>query len=196
MSNVVYYDVKKAPFKIYGLDKDALQNGEFRRIPASVAEATSANVVMLSKNTAGGRIRFKTDSDVMYIKAKTEIEDSSIHSSLMAQTGFDVYVDTLDRGPVYFDSTKVQLSKCTDYNIEVAIPKGMKEITVNMPLYGNVISVEIGLAEGAFVGEHRDYKFEKPIVFYGSSITQGGCVSRPGKVYSAIISRKFDHNFT
>lgn len=196
MSNIVYYDVKKAPFKIYGLDKEALSRGEYRRIPADVAEATSANVVVLSKNTAGGRIRFSTDSDVMYIRAKTAIDDSSIHSALMARAGFDVYVDTCDRGPIYFDSTKVPLSQCTDYNIEVAIPKGMKEITINMPLYGDVVSVEIGLCEGAFIGEHRDYKFEKPIVFYGSSITQGGCVSRPGKLYSAIISRKLDHNFT
>jgi len=30
---------------------------------------------------------------------------------------------------------------------------------------------------------------QKPIVFYGTSITQGGCASRPGMVYTSIISR-------
>lgn len=195
MSNVVYYDVKKSPFKIYGLDNEALKIGEFRRIPASVAEATSANVVTLSKNTAGGRIRFKTDSDVMYIKAKLISQDESIHCSALSQCGFDVYADT-PHGPVFCDTTKVAMSQMFDYECQVYVPRGEKEITVNMPLYGSVIEVEIGLDEGATVSEHRLYKYEKPIVFYGSSITQGGCVSRPGKLYSAIISRKLDHNFT
>ena len=193
--SVIYYDVKKAPFKIYGLDKEALLNGEYRRIPASVAEATSANVVTLSRNTAGGRIRFKTDSDVMYIKAKMLPQDEPIHSSAMAQFGFDIYVD-MPYGPVFCDTTKMPISKAFDYECEVYIPKGEKEITVNMPLYGSVIDVEIGLGERATVSEHSPYKYEKPIVIYGSSITQGGCVSRPGKLYSAIISRKLDHNFT
>ena len=194
MSNVVYYDVKKAPFKIYGLDKEALSRGEYRRIPADVAAATSANVVTLSKNTAGGRIRFKTDSDIMYIKAKMIPQDESIHCAPMTQYGFDVYVD-MPYGSVYCDCTKVAVSKMFEYECQVYVPKGEKEITVNMPLYGSVIDVEIGLCEGATVGEHRDYTYEKPIVIYGSSITQGGCVSRPGKVYSSIISRKFDLNF-
>ena len=111
--SIIYYDVKKSPFKIYGLDKEALLNGEFRRIPADVAQATSANVVTLSKNTAGGRIRFKTDSDVMYIKAKLIAQDESIHCSALSQCGFDVYADT-PHGPVFYDTTKVAMSQMFD----------------------------------------------------------------------------------
>jgi hypothetical protein len=33
---------------------------------------------------------------------------------------------------------------------------------------------------------------QKPIVFYGTSITQGGCASRPGMVHTAIIGRKLE----
>jgi hypothetical protein len=32
----------------------------------------------------------------------------------------------------------------------------------------------------------------KPIVFYGTSITQGGCASRPGMVHTAILGRRLD----
>ncbi|MFO0801660.1 MAG: SGNH/GDSL hydrolase family protein [Gemmataceae bacterium] len=32
----------------------------------------------------------------------------------------------------------------------------------------------------------------KPVVFYGTSITQGGCASRPGMVHTAILGRRFD----
>ena len=33
---------------------------------------------------------------------------------------------------------------------------------------------------------------QKPIVFYGTSITQGGCASRPGMAHTNIISRELD----
>ena len=49
--------------------------------------------------------------------------------------------------------------------------------------------------EGAKLESPTPYKYEKPIVFYGSSITQGGCASRPGTVYSAILSRKYDFDY-
>lgn len=192
MSNIVYYDVRKVPFKIYGLDETS--KDEFRRVPASVAEATSQNLIWLSRNTAGGRVRFKTDSPKLFIKAKTVTVDESIHCSAMSQAGFDVYAD-MPYGSILCDCTKVVLSKMNEYECEVYVPAGEKEITVNMPLYGGVEELKIGICEGASISEHTPYKYEKPVVIYGSSITQGGCVSRPGKVYSAIISRKYDINF-
>ena len=33
---------------------------------------------------------------------------------------------------------------------------------------------------------------QKPLVFYGTSITHGGCASRPGMAYPAILGRRFD----
>ena len=39
----------------------------------------------------------------------------------------------------------------------------------------------------------EDMKKPRPIVFYGTSITQGGCASRPGLAHTNIISRKLDH---
>ncbi len=192
MSNILFYDVRKAPFRIYGLDETSTD--EYRRIPRSVAESTSKNVTALSKNTAGGRIRFKTNSDKLFIRAKTEFNDESVHLAEMVQGGFDVYIKR-DNGYEYCFCTKVVASRLHEYETEVFVLPGEKELTINMPLYGNVLSLEIGLCEGATLEAHSDYKYEKPIVFYGSSITQGGCVSRNGKVYSAIISRKYDTNF-
>ncbi len=36
------------------------------------------------------------------------------------------------------------------------------------------------------------YRNEKPVVYYGSSITQGGCACRPGNAYQAMIGRKYN----
>ena len=68
----------------------------------------------------------------------------------------------------------------------------MRELTLNMPLYSGVKKVYIGLAETAKTEKCAPYTYDKPVVYYGSSITQGGCASRPGNSYQAMISRRFD----
>ncbi|HIA19738.1 MAG TPA: hypothetical protein EYN70_10050, partial [Planctomycetaceae bacterium] len=61
----------------------------------------------------------------------------------------------------------------------------------SLPLYNGVKAVEIGIAP-----DHSLYQLprpedkRKPIIFYGTSITQGGCASRTGMVHTAILSRR------
>jgi hypothetical protein len=64
-----------------------------------------------------------------------------------------------------------------------------REITINFPLYSSVSALYIGLEENAVVEPSAGYKNKKPMVFYGSSITQGACASRPGNSYANIVSR-------
>ena len=73
--------------------------------------------------------------------------------------------------------------------------KGRREITINFPLYSNVCELFIGLQDTANVSETEAYKNDKQIVYYGSSITQGGCASRPGMSYQAIVSRTFNYDY-
>ena len=68
----------------------------------------------------------------------------------------------------------------------------MHEIEIYLPLYGGVVSFEIGLREGAALLPARPYTYKKPIVFYGSSITQGACASRGGNDAASHVSRMLD----
>ena len=52
-------------------------------------------------------------------------------------------------------------------------------------------NIEIGIDSSSFI-KKSEKNFKKPIIFYGTSITQGGCASRPGMVHTNIISRKLD----
>ena len=73
--------------------------------------------------------------------------------------------------------------------------RGEYEVTVNMPVYAGVSRLLIGLAPDATLTRRGDYRVENPVLFLGSSITQGGHVSRPGMAYEALISRRLDCNF-
>ena len=68
LEDVRFREVREKPFDIYGL-YDSHSEGVFRRLPEDVAKATSSAVAGLAKNTAGGRVRFCTDSEYVAIHA-------------------------------------------------------------------------------------------------------------------------------
>ena len=68
-----------------------------------------------------------------------------------------------------------------------------EDLKVYLPLYDGVKNIEIGIDSSSFIIV-PDRNLEKPIIFYGTSITQGGCASRPGMAHTNIINRKLDRD--
>ena len=67
----------------------------------------------------------------------------------------------------------------------------MREFKMYLPLYDGLVNIEVGIDSNSVI-EKPLKNISKPIVFYGTSITQGGCASRPGMAHTNIISRKLD----
>lgn len=190
-SDVKFYDVKEEPFKLYGV---FYENGYFRRMPKDVAETVNQGVKNLHIHTAGGRVRFKTNSS--YVALNTKINPSRMpHMAFTGIMGFDLYVKKNGEW-IYINTFSPTVDVRDGYEGVVELgDKSEKEILINMPLYCSVKEIYIGLSEEAFVMEAQTYKVQKPIVYYGSSITQGGCASRPGTSYQALISSKIDCDY-
>lgn len=183
-----FYNVKQLPFQIYGV---FYEDGKFRRLPESVARSVSEGVHRLYANTAGGRVRFRTDSPYVAIHAKMSEITKMPHITLSGSAGFDMY--TSEGEDRYVKTFMPPYDMVDGYESVIAFKTpGMHEVTINFPLYSEVSELYIGLHEEAFVGEGKTYKPGKPIVYYGSSITQGGCASRPGNAYESIISRRLN----
>lgn len=195
MEEFVFYNVKEAPFSIHGLYEPTAE-GPFQRIPQSIAAPLGGWMPGLAYNTAGGRVRFRTNSGRMVIRAVTNHKSQMFHATPVMEAGFDVYIDE-GRSTRYAGCTKPDFKlRESGYDATFWFPVGVeKDITVNFPLYGEVYDLQIGLEKDATLSAHTPYTHEKPIVYYGSSITQGGCASRPGKSYQAIISRKYDCDY-
>ncbi|MBE7025866.1 MAG: hypothetical protein E7408_07430 [Ruminococcaceae bacterium] len=197
--DAVFYDVRKEPaFRIYGLSNPT-EEEIFRRLPAEVAEATSPEVAELSKHTAGGRIRFKTDSPYIILRADMPPYAQSPRSSLCAMAGFDMYI-TKNGFHTHLDSygpPEEQTEIVDGFSRIGWYPDDgvVRDFTLYFPPYAGVNNVYIGLKEGAKLLPGDGYKREKPVVFYGSSITQGGIVSRPSNTYQGFLSRRFDFDY-
>ena len=191
--DLVMYDTRMAPFKIYGLVDPSLK--PFRRLPKDLADNVNYQVKILSTNTSGARVRFRTNSEYVAIKAVMPTITHFPHMPLTGSTGFDLYL--YKHGFYRYVQTFVPPINLTDGFESVAHfgNRDEKDIIINFPLYNDVSDLYIGLQEDASLSEGSEYPFKKPILYYGSSITQGGCASRPGNCYQSIISRKFDIDF-
>ena len=187
--DVQFYNVDDEPFSIHGVWRD----GEsYCRVPREVAERVSKGIYESRNNCAGGRVRFKTDSPYVAIKVEYGVYECSTITPNVAMVGFDMYADDCFAGafrpPVIFEgedlASVVELGEAKE-----------RVITISMPLYAEVKKLLVGVASGSKISHAPRYKHEKPIVFYGSSITNGAAASRPGATYTARLSRMLDSDY-
>ncbi|MCR4718952.1 MAG: SGNH/GDSL hydrolase family protein [Firmicutes bacterium] len=186
--DIEYRNIDEKPFQVYGIFKE---KGKYRRIPEELAKRVSDGVYMLHTNTAGGRVKFKTDSMYVAIKAEMDGIGKMPHFAITGSAGFDLYADNRYK-KTFIPNFEIENGFESIIEFETA---KMREITINFPLYSNVNELYVGLQRKAVLGEGAPYKSLKPIVYYGSSITQGGCASRPGMSYQSIILRQTGCDF-
>lgn len=194
VQDIVFYNTKRDPFKVYGLYKYRTEN-VCRRLPEDVAKATGKSVEHLSLETAGARIRFSTDSPYIAIKTVMPYISRFSHMPLTGTTGFDLYVDS-DGGSHYCKLFKPDANITGGYESVVKFEtRKMRSVTINFPSYNAVDDLFIGLQSDSRIGLGEFYRTKRPVVYYGSSITQGACTSRPGLTYQNHISRKYDLDY-
>lgn len=188
-TDAVYLDVLKEPFKIYGVKYDKIL-GRFVRMDSEVAADVSAGVKMLNDNTSGGRVKFVTDSKTVCISADMDNTLLLPHIPLCAQSGFDLY-----KGKTFVGTFMPKMNIKSGYAACLSLDGELSEYTINFPLYDNVKSLFIGLSKGSTLKSAEDYKYNKPVAFYGSSITQGASCSHPGNCYVSRVCRRLDTDY-
>lgn len=192
--DVKWYDVRKAPFSVHGLYKPETEPF-FHRMPFDVAAATSEAVESLQQESAGGRVRFSTDSPYIAIRAKFRVVGRSPHLTLVSTSGFDLYMDG-EFGSHFVKEFRMPYNMTDSYEQIIHLDRGaMRSFTISMPVHAVVETLEVGVNPGSVIKEAIAYRDIKPVIFYGSSIVHGTAASRPGNIYPSIISRdlNIDH---
>ena len=183
-----YYAIPNANFDLYGVFFDG--NNGFLRMPLDIATSVSDGVRQLCNNTTGGRVRFATNSDNFEIKVTYDEFWPMQHMPIVGQGGFILIEEKNDGTRHIVRILPPDFSDAKGYTASTKLKgEGMRNYILYFPLYNEVKSLTIGLDAGAIVEKGYKYKDIKPILYYGSSITQGGCASRPDNSYQAIIEK-------
>ncbi len=191
---IVWYNPKEAPFQLEGFEWIS-SDTVYRRLPVNPQWEITKSVEGLANHTAGGQVRFKTNSKRILIKVELREKSGMYHMPATGQSGFDLYIE-LDGENRYIKTTRFPVDSIR-YKVELynSGKSTMHAFTLNFPLYNGVNALEIGIDEGAKIEPPNPFKTEGKFVIYGTSITQGGCVCRPGMAYSNIMSRALDAGF-
>ena len=187
-NGLVWHEPDQAPFQLAGFwwyTRDRL----YRRLPARPAPRLPASVDSLANSTAGGQIRFRSDSRRVAVRVELAGSADMNHMPATGQCGFDLYVGP--PGQVRYCSTTKYDHTQTQYQVELFNQPGAepRHFTLYFPLYQGVREVHVGLDDGAAIQVPDPWSLAAPIAVYGSSITQGGCAARPGMAYTNLLSR-------
>ena len=167
--------------------------GPFDRLPARAEKIVRERLWELSQHSAGLYVDFSTDAKS--ISARWTLTSDKLAMSHMPATGVsgvDLYVQR-DGKWHYLGTGRPSKFPTNEATLIRGLPQAQGQYRLYFPLYNGVSKVEIGVPEGSsFRFTSQAKPGTKPVVIYGTSITQGGCASRPGMSFAAILGRRLN----
>ena len=189
-SDLLWYDIQLLGIEGQGWSET---KAKFDRLPAKAEGVVRDPVWSLSHNSAGIAARFKTDATTIF--ARWSLTSSGLgmpHMPATGVSGLDLYVQTESGQWRWLANGKPTMFPDNQVTLVQGIPDGDREYMLYLPLYNGVTAVEIGIDKSRYLERLPRTAAEKPIIFWGTSITQGGCASRPGMVHTAILGRRLN----
>ena len=192
-----FYDVFAAPFEINGFPWRKPGEKVLYRLSAETAKEMRPAVRHLAHCTSGGTVRFATDSPRIVVRARLKHCMVGGNFSAAGGAGIElaVHCGTPEEFlyPVMIPTAAMRAGKePIQRSFSAPGPKQMRQFTLFLPLYCGIRELEIGLDPGSRIAAPAPQKVRDPICFYGSSITQGGCASRPANNYTTMLCREVD----
>lgn len=186
-----FFNAFEAPFVLEGFPWSAPGESLYRLPKHFSLNEVNEGQLRLAHHTSGGAIRFATDARYLALRATLHESCDMDHMPLTGSMGFDLF---RGRGSdaIHVATVKPQRDQLELEAIIFGNEEGMQEWLINLPLYSGVESLEIGLSPDASIQIPAFHQIEAPVLFYGSSITQGACASRPGNAYPAMLCRELD----
>lgn len=201
-SDIQWHSPLEEPFSLHGVfysEEEKL----YRRLPKEFAASINEKIAFLAQNTAGGRIRFQTSSPYIALRVEEPFNEPLPHMTIFGKNGVSIfanqeyvgciaptYSQIVQGDPAFNGDGKILFDGIIKPQIE-----GLYQLELFLPLYSGLTSIYIGLKDGSFLLPPTPYKHPKPVLFYGSSITQGACASKPGDDYISHLSRRLDFDF-
>lgn len=188
-AQIVYHDA--AAFPLLGKATDATIT-RYERLPESLQNVSRKPLWELGRNSAGLAVRFRSNSTCIAAKWEVRNNASMNHMTPTGIKGLDLYC--LQDGKWIFAGSGRPQGKINKATIVKNMLPEEREYLLYLSLYDGVTSLAIGVDSLSEIGRpvvNLPVR-EKPVVFYGTSILQGGCASRPGMAHTNILERRLN----
>lgn len=181
--NTKWYSSAFVDYNVHGLYWFK-ENSSYKRLRDNIS--ISEGVDNLSTHPSGAYLSFKSNTTAISLRVKLANNAYMSHMSACGQCGLDLYF--LHKNEYIFLAT-TKINKA-EYEITIVskLDKSDREYRLYLPLYIKLISLEIGIDSDSYIEKCEEYK-DEAIVCYGTSISQGGCATRPGMNYTSILGR-------
>jgi hypothetical protein len=162
-NGIIWFDAKEQPFSLVGFEW-VNQDNIYRRLPVHPDWEIRDAVDQLANHTAGGQVRFSTDSKRILVKVELREKSGMYHMPATGQSGFDLYLQ--DKGVQRYLKTTRFSNDSTRYQVELfnVDQKQLRTFTLNFPLYNGVNSVQIGLDYESEIMAPPSFSFPGKIV--------------------------------
>ena len=192
--DLIFYPAEGEPFTIWGLAPN--RKGVFCRLPEEFLPECNSGVQELAYHLAGACVRFATDADRIGILYTLRETGNMPHFTACGQSGMELFDESAHPQrqvktiiPAMADGRGCRKEQAT----WLPLPGGrMRSYALWLPLYNGLERLLLGFPAEARLEAGRKPHVEKPVVFYGSSITQGGCASKVGSCYTNLLARRLD----
>jgi hypothetical protein len=167
----------------------------YDRFPVQYKDKLRSDVWDLGQHSAGISIRFRTNASVISVRWTVTGDEQMDHMAFTGIKGIDLY-GYVDGHWKYVNTGRVK-GKVNEFTMLKSDAGVAREYLLNLPLYDGVDSLSIGINSNAEITVPKENWLisKKPVVYYGSSIAQGGCASRPGMAFTNILERAMDRSF-
>jgi len=166
------------------------QNGRsFCRLPVQAQGQVRDAVWALAQCPAGANLCFRSDTTRMHVRAKLQERVPFAHMPTSGHSGLALYAGA----PYNMRPAGVAFPEVDALEFEREIFSGrsasMRDYALYLPLYNGLEMLELGVSRGACLAPPSPLAHDQPVVFYGTSITQGGCAHNPGADFVSILGR-------
>ena len=165
----------------------------YDRLPKNVTTNVNGGVRSMKNHSAGLQFRFRTNSKSLSFKwVPINTRLSMDHMPSTGVSGIDIYRQDANGTWRYVKTGRIR-DGVAGGSLRLSWTPG-EACLVNLPLYNGIKTFTLGIEKNAKVEAlgPRKSGINKPVVFYGTSITHGGCASRPGLAFPSIVGRDLD----
>ncbi|HWL53789.1 MAG TPA: SGNH/GDSL hydrolase family protein [Chthoniobacteraceae bacterium] len=179
----------------HGWSKEAVAHRSFRRLPERALPQCPEAVRQISLAPAGVYLAFATDASEIAVRICNRDTVVMAHMPLTGSAGAELYTrDAARRWVPLATAVPSVENRRFERRLIREVRRGVQEYRLYLPLYKCVEEVSLGFSPGAVVLPGLEATEKKPIVFYGTSITQGGCANTAGSDFVSLVGRLMEAN--